>query len=315
MNPSRSGLPLAAAAATGIQVGAAIVATRIVVHEMGPASLALMRYAVAVLCLLPFLPASGRFRFARRDLAMVMALGIVQFGVLIVLLNLGLRFMPSTRAALLFSVFPLLTMLVAAALGRERLNGATAAGVVLTIAGVGATLGEGLLVGPVEGEWRGALAVLAAALCGAVCSVLYRPYLARYPTVPVGILAMLASTVFLAAAAGAEGLFTRPPPIAGADWAAVLFIGVSSGIGYALWLWALKHVAPTRVTVFLSLSPVTAALLGVSLLGEPLTPGLAVGLAGVVGGLWIATGNRERPAVTNRARSTARRRADADNPG
>ncbi|WP_404292827.1 EamA family transporter [Microvirga sp. RSM25] len=76
---------------------------------------------------------------------------------------------------------------------------------------------------------------------------------------------------------------------------AVLFIGLSSGIGYVLWLWALKHAAPTRVTVFLSLSPITAALLGVALLGEPFTVGVLLGLAGVVAGLWLAT--RTVPAL------------------
>ena len=42
-----------AAAATGIQVGAAIVATRFVVDETTPIALALMRYAIGFVCLLP----------------------------------------------------------------------------------------------------------------------------------------------------------------------------------------------------------------------------------------------------------------------
>lgn len=49
---------------------------------------------------------------------------------------------------------------------------------------------------------------------------------------------------------------------------AVGFIGVSSGIGYYLWLWALNHTTPTKVTVFLALSPVTATILGGVFLAE-----------------------------------------------
>jgi hypothetical protein len=45
---------LLAAAATGVQVGAAIVASRFVVGEVPPLTLALMRYAVGFLCLAPF---------------------------------------------------------------------------------------------------------------------------------------------------------------------------------------------------------------------------------------------------------------------
>jgi drug/metabolite transporter (DMT)-like permease len=282
-------LALTAAAATGVQVGAAMVATRFVVHDIGPASLGFLRYAIAVLCLVPLVLMSVWVRFVLRDLLVVMALGIVQFGVLIVFLNLGLQFISSTRAALLFSTFPLMTMIIAALLGRERLSPTKVAGVFLTIVGVGVALGERLITESAAGEWIGALLVLAAALCGAVCSVLYRPYLARYPTLPVGAWAMLASVVFLAAPAGVEGLFTKVPQLVPGGWMAVLFIGLSSGIGYVLWLWALKHATPTRVTVFLSLSPITAALLGVALLGEPLTLGVLLGLAGVIAGLWLAT--------------------------
>ncbi|EIM29517.1 putative permease, DMT superfamily [Microvirga lotononidis] len=284
-----------AAAATGVQVGAAMVATRFVVQEIGPASLAFLRYAIAVLCLVPPLLMSARVRFAVRDLLVVMGLGIVQFGILIALLNLGLRFIPPTRAALLFSTFPLMTMIIAAVSGRENLSGTKVAGVVLTIIGVGVALGEGLAVQSATGEWLGVLLVLSAALCGALCSVLYRPYLARYPTLPVGAWAMLASVVFLAGPAGVEGLFTQELRLASSAWGAVLFIGVSSGVGYVLWLWALKHTTPTRVTVFLSLSPITAALLGVWLLGEPLTPGVLLGLAGVAAGLWLATRHQRSP--------------------
>jgi len=68
----------------------------------------------------------------------------------------------------------------------------------------------------------------------------------------------------------------------------VLFIGVSSGIGYFLWLWALRHTTPTRVTVFLALGPVTAAVLGVLFLGEPLTLRLGVAVAIATAGLWLA---------------------------
>src|SRR5258708_30718839 len=45
--------PTAASAATGVQVGAAIVATRFVIGQTSPASLALLRYAIGFCCLLP----------------------------------------------------------------------------------------------------------------------------------------------------------------------------------------------------------------------------------------------------------------------
>src|SRR5262249_9217752 len=130
--------------------------------------------------------------------------------------------------------------------------------------------------------------VLLSALSGAVCSVLYRPYLRRYPTLPVSAFAMLASVVFLAALAWREGVVGSLPRITAGGWAAIVFIGFTSGVGYYLWLWALKHASATRVTVFLALSPLTAAILGALLLHEHISTLATLGLALVALGLWLA---------------------------
>ncbi|MGH7659354.1 MAG: DMT family transporter [Vulcanimicrobiaceae bacterium] len=290
---------LLASAFVGVQVGAAIVATRFVVDQVGPISLALLRYTIGLLCLLPAAVFLSRTRFARRDVLPIAALGIVQFGVLIALLNFGLQTVPSARAALIFSSFPLLTILVAAALGRERLQVQTVAGVVLTIAGVALTMAEKI-------SWSssassiGEVAVLLAALCGAACSVLYRPYLQRYPTVAVSAFAMLASVIFLAPLAAGEGLFHSGLHFTLAGWGAVVFIGGSSGIGYFVWLWALRHAKASSVTAFLSLSPMTAMLLGALWLHEQIGVYDVAGLCAVAAGLCIV-GARKDFAMTSGA--------------
>jgi drug/metabolite transporter (DMT)-like permease len=244
---------------------------------------------VGFICLLPPVLMSARLRFARRDLLPIALLGITQFGILVALLNYGLQFIPSARAALIFATFPLLTMLLAAALDHERFTPAKTLGVLATILGVGLVLGEkAIQPGGAANEWIGELAVFASAFSGAVCSVLYRPYLRRYPTLPVSAFAMLASVGFLALIAAGEGFFSALPRFTTEGWLAVLFIGASSGIGYYLWLWALGHTTPTRASVFLALSPITAAGLGTMLLAEPVSALSLAGLACVVVGLWLA---------------------------
>ncbi len=251
--------------------------------------MALLRYAVGVCCLLPPVMLSLPVRFLPRDLVPIALLGIAQFGILVALLNCALRSVPSARAALLFSGMPLLTLLLAAALGRERLAPGKALGVLLTIAGVGLALGEKVAQpGRLPQPWIGEAAVLASALCGAVCSILYRPYLRKYPVLPVSAVAMFASVIFLAVLAAQEGFFRAWPRFTPAGWMAVLFIGVGSGIGYYLWLWALSHATPTQVTASLALSPITAAVLGATLLGEPISASVLLGLVCVGVGLRMA---------------------------
>lgn len=285
-----------AAAATGVQVGAAIVASRYVVDKIDPASLAMVRYAIGFLCLVPPLLMTVRTRFERRDIGPIAVLGMAQFGGTVGLLNIGLQTVPAARAALIFALFPLLTMLIGAALGRERMTQAKTIGVLLTVAGVGFVIGEKAFGG--GASWTGELFVFAAALVGAVCSVFYRPYLLKYPTLPVGALAMAASVAFLAVFAAGEGFFNAWPRLPIEAWAVILFIGISSGIGYFLWLWALSRTSATRVTVFLALSPLTAAALGALFLRETITPIMLIGFALVAAGLWVALRQRAVAPVT-----------------
>ena len=216
------------------------------------------------------------------------ALGIGQFGVLIALLNIGLQHVGAAQAALIFSLFPLLTLLLSAALGRERVSVSLLLGVLVSVAGVALALAPKLGAAQ-AGHWWGELAVLGAAGTGAVCSVLYRPYLQRYPTLQVSGFAMLASVLFLAVAAGPEAWPARLAMLTTRAWAVVIFVGISSAVGYLLWLYALKRESPTRVTVFLALNPVTAAALGQLVLGEALDQWIVGAIALIALGLWLAT--------------------------
>lgn len=282
---------LLAAAGSSVLVGAGIVASRFVVAEVPPLTLALLRYAIGFACLLPFALAALRAfsgPLHARDLLAMAALGTGQFGILIAFLNWGLQRVPAGPAALVFSLFPLLTLLLGAALGRERITLPLLAGVLLSIAGVALALLPKLQAQGGHG-WSGELAVFAAACVGALCSVLYRPYLQRYPIVPVSAFAMLASVLFLALAALVEGWPARVQALSATAWEVAAFIGVSSAVGYFWWLHALKHETPGRVSVFLALNPVTAALLARMLLAEPLPAQLLAALVLIALGLRLAT--------------------------
>ena len=70
---------------------------------------------------------------------------------------------------------------------------------------------------------------------------------------------------------------------------------LASGVGYALWYSALKHLGTTTAaTVQLSV-PAIAAAGGIAFLGEALTPRLAIASAVILGGIAVAIlGARKR---------------------
>jgi drug/metabolite transporter (DMT)-like permease len=284
---TKESLALLAAAATGVQVGASMVASRAVASDVDPATLALLRYAIGAAVVVPLaLTARVSWRLPPGDLLAVSALGIVQFGVLIWLLNWGLARLPAADGAVLFATFPLLAQLFAAMGGIEALSRDRLMGALIALAGVALAMGAHFGGGSIEG----ALAVLASAACGAACSVLYRPFLGRHAPLAVGAIAMLASALALAPPALFWG---RPVTLAFWGWIAVAGLGIASGIFYWLWLFALKHAGPARATMFLALGPPTAGLVGAVWLGE--WPGfeLWAGMVAVAIGLRLAT----RPAL------------------
>ena len=283
-----------AAASTGVQVGAVLAGSRLVVGELGAAGLGAVRYSIGAAALLPIALLAGPWpRFARRDWLPILVLGAMQFAIVVVLLNYAVAQAPAGRVALLFATFPVVTLGFSVLKGMDRLSWRKGVGVVLTMLGVALALGDAWRQ---SGNWLGDLAALAAAFSGAICTVLYRPYLQRYGALPLGVVAMAASVVaLLPVLVFDHGLLDRMAALPPLHWVLVAAIGVSSGAAYGLWLWALRHISPTELAVFVGLGPVTATALGVWLFQDPLTPGFLAGMVALGAGLWLAT-RTPRPA-------------------
>jgi len=277
---------LLAAAVTGVQVGAALVATEAIVADVGAGLLGALRYAVALCLLVPVALASRSAPVAARDLLPVALIGIGQFGLLIALLNLSVTYTSSARAALVFATLPLATLAIGRLVRGTTVRRAELAAVTGSVAGVAVLLGGTAATGGLDPRELAGLGCAALATAtGALCSILYAPYLARYGVPKVSAIAMAASLAPLSLMAALEGGGAPPASWSTGTLALIGFIGVSSGVGFLLWLFALSRAPAGIVTAFLGLGPVTAVALSVVLLGEPVTPALAVALVLVLGSL------------------------------
>lgn len=274
-----------AAAATGILVGAAMVSTRMVSSETTPATLAFLRYLIGLGILVGPVLLSSRTRFLFKDAVAIAILGIFQFAVLIVLLNHALETLSAAICALIFSTMPLVTMGLAILTRREVYSPVKLCGLVLAVSGV--ALHSSASMEGAHGGIPALAAIIAATLIGAICSLLYRPYLQRYPTLPTSVLAMSAAVIFL----GGLCLITAQPLVphlSTTAWMNVGFIGLSSGLGYFCLLWALGRVDASRVVAFQALGPVTAAAIELTIARQFPSWQLLVAIVLVVAGLLFA---------------------------
>jgi drug/metabolite transporter (DMT)-like permease len=269
--------------------GSAAAVTRYLVSGADPIALAILRWGIGFLCVLPTaLLLKVRWPEAK-DWPAVMLLGLCFFGLFFILYNIAIGYTTAARASLALATLPLHTMLVAALLGFEPLSLRKTAGVGIAVLGVIAALASGLAAAP-PGAWRGELIMTAAVLCMAFYNVWSRPFIRRssalgFLTVGMGTgAAALVLVGWLTGSIAALKSFGEP------QWIAGVYLGVGGGAAaFILWVLALERATPTRVANTMTVNPIAAGLLATQLVGEPITPNLVLGLVAVFAGIWVAT--------------------------
>lgn len=276
---------ICAAALTGVLVGAAMVSTRVVSADATAETLAFLRYAIGLMFLVPTVLRRRPMHFPARDLCAIAGLGILQFAILMLLMNYALARLPAATCALVFSTVPLLTMCLGIGSGRERFSGSRLAGIGVAVAGIFVLLAPSAASAREAYDAWAWAALLGATFLGAACSLLYRPYLKRYPTLYVSVYAMFVSVAFLAGVCLASGS-PLVPHLSAVQWANVLFIGLASGLGYFCLLWALSRLDASRVMAFQTLAPVTAVIIELLSNAYPVTGRLVGAFVLVISGVW-----------------------------
>jgi drug/metabolite transporter (DMT)-like permease len=269
--------------------GTAAAVTRYLVGDADPLTLAVLRWGIGFLCVLPVaLLLRARWPM-RRDWPAVAALGICFFGLFFIFYNIAVGYTTAARASLALSTLPLQTMLIGALLGAEPLTLRKSAGVGIAMLGVFAALASGLSQAP-AGAWRGELIMTAAVLCMAVYNVLSRPLMQRSSALGFLAVGMGFGAAALTLVGVATGRISVLADFGPPQWIAGVYLGVGGGaLAFILWVLALQRATPTQVANTMTLNPIAAALLATQLVDEPITLNLVIGVIAVCLGIWIAT--------------------------
>lgn len=267
----------------------AAVATRFLAGDVDPVTIAAIRFGGGAMLVIPVAVAAGARWPGRADWPGVAMLGIMFYAVFFILYNVSLGYTTVARGTLALSTLPLVTMAVAAMLGREALTPRKTAGVLVAVSGVAFALGSGLADAP-PGSWRGDIIMVGATLCMAFYSIWSRPFAARSSALGFLAAGMGSGGAAITLAAFAIGGGAQVAALDTAQWIATAYLAAGGGaLAFILWVYALQYASPTRVANTMTVNPLVAGLLAAVLLGEPLTPSVAAGLIAVFFGIWIAT--------------------------
>lgn len=269
--------------------GTAAAVTRYLVGNADPITLAILRWGIGFVVLLPAALLMRAKWPPRADWPAVAALGLCFFGLFFVLYNIAVGYTTAARASLALSTLPLQTMVVGAVLGIEPLTARKSLGVGIAVLGVFAALASGLAAAP-EGAWRGELIMTGAVLCMSFYNVWSRPFMQRSSALGFLTLSMGAGAAGLILVGLLTGHIAALANFGAPQWIAGIYLGVGGGaLAFILWVLALQRTTPTRVAVTMTVNPIAAGLLATILVNEPITLNLVLGLIAVFAGIWIAT--------------------------
>jgi drug/metabolite transporter (DMT)-like permease len=268
---------------------------------VGPLTFTSARYVVAAVTL--FLLVRWRLgpkRPPARAALTMMGLGMLGFGAYQVLWTLGLTQITAGDSALIIAVAPVLTAILAALVGLDRLTPPKLVGALVAFLGVAVVIvaGHELSIGA---SLVGDVLTLGSAILWAIYTVAATRMLRDVDPLQFTAWAVFGGMLFLLPFGAWEVLTSPSVTVTPPALAAILYSGaLAAGIANVFLINAIRLVGPTRVTVSQFLVPFGAVLLGAVFLGEPVGAAQVIGGVVIVVGVWLTRRRTILPAGVRR---------------
>ena len=265
---------------------------KIAVGELTPATLVFVRSLIGASILLPL-------AVARKDLAplrpywkWILGYTFVEVAAPWFLLSDAERRISSSLTGLLIAAVPSIGAVLAVVTGgRDRLDSRRILGLVLGFVGVAALVGL-----DVRADDFGAIGQVALVALGyAIGPMIIERKLGGLPSLGV-VAASLGITALAYAPFGLAQLPSTLPSPSVLFAVAVLGV-VCTAVAFVMFFALITEVGAPRATVITYVNPAVALALGVALLGEPFTVGIAIGFVLIVLGSVLATRRASTPST------------------
>jgi len=282
------------------------VAGKLAVRELPLITIGLLRYGLAALVLFSLfgrqLPSWGELR--RRDLWVLLSVGLLGTFLNHILFFLGLRFAPASHGAIIApTTSPIWTMLLAARLAKEPISSAQIFGTVLCLSGVVLVARPESLTGVETSRVLfGDLLYLLGGMAWGAYSFVSRVAMQRLSPQATLTYGMAIGCLFLVPMASLERPWGALAAASVSAWASLLYITVAGTLlAFFWWNLAIQRVGAGRAAVFTNLVPLFGVLLSWFVLGERLTAVQLLGGLLTVAGVWVCQGPAAMQAAWRQA--------------
>jgi drug/metabolite transporter (DMT)-like permease len=279
-------------------------ATKRLSAELSPLVISLLRYGLATLALLPWLPRELRRQSrppSAGELGLLALLGVLGVALFSLCLTAGVKMSTASSGSLLINSQTIFTTLLAPLIIDEEFTPRRLAGALLGLGGValivtGGKFGAALLR---QEYFLGNLVLTGGAVAISIQTILLKRFVIRFGGFLPTVFTMLGGSLALAAAVLATGGFRQLESLTAAGWLLAAYTGVvGTALVYPLFNAALRGYGVVRSVGYKLLIPVFGILLSFLLLAERPTWPTLLGAAVVIGAVLLiqrAAGGETRP--------------------
>lgn len=259
---------------------------KLAVNVMPPLVFNAARLGLASLALVILASGVRRTPLTRRDVLVLLALGVLGTGLYQFFMIEGLARTRAGTTALILSSSPAFIALFGRLLGVERISRMGMTGIAMSIAGIALVGLAQPDPGSVGTSMLGNGLVLIGCICWSIFSVLVKPYANRLDGRSVTAITLVGGTVPLALIALSSARSVEWGALGASTWGAILYSGIASMvIAYLFWNRGVRVFGPTRTAMYGNLQPIFALAAAWLLVGEHLVLWQVVGAAAIIGGV------------------------------
>jgi drug/metabolite transporter (DMT)-like permease len=258
--------------------------------ELSPLAFNALRFPLAALVVLAALRRRGGFLWpAPGDRLRVFGLGVLGNVFYQQFFIFGLALTRAGTASLLLAATPIITALLSAAVGHERVGARTWIGVIATFVGITLVVVFGGASEDAGASLLGDLLMIGASISWAVYTVGSRSLIERYGSVQFTAWTLWTGAIGLCLIGLPSVLRTDLAAVSARAWFGVVYAGaLSIGIAYLIWYYGVRQIGNTRTAAYANLVPVVALIAAWLQLGEVPVAGQLVGAGVILTGLTLA---------------------------
>lgn len=274
--------------ATVLVWGFNFVAVKLLYQQMTPAAVSLVRFVpMYLLLVLLCLFRKESLKYTRESIP-VLVQGFLSMGVYMVLFLEGMGATTAVEGAIILATAPIFVAIFSVMAKFERFTAGAIVGAVIAFCGTAIVIGSGS--DGSHGTIAGNLMILGSSIVWAFSAVLSKPLVNKYSPVQSLTLSMPAALLILVPYGLMDTINSPWTSLTGQSWLMLIHIVIGAGvIGFLGFYEGVKAKGPAAAMLYQFFVPIVAAFCSYLLLRQGLNLWQAIGLAVVIGGVYISS--------------------------